>query len=64
MIRINKTDEGWCLERSDWRSGIKALIYYSSLKEIAHVITAEDREGNSIRAALPRNKACDSRRTP
>ena len=64
MIRINKTDEGWCLERSDWRSGIKELIYYSSLKEIAHVITAEDREGNSIRAALPRNKACDSRRTP
>ena len=64
MIRIKKTDEGWCLERSDWRSGIKELIYYSSLKEIAHVITAEDREGNSIRAALPRNKACDSRRTP
>ena len=64
MIRINKTDEGCCLDRSDWRSGIKELVYYSSLKEIAHVITAEDREGNSIRAALPRDEACDSRRTP
>jgi len=63
MIRINKTDEGWCLERSDWRSGIKELVYYSSLKEIARVITTEDREGNSIRDALPRDTACDSRRT-
>jgi len=62
MIRINKTDEGWYLERSDWRSGIKELVYYSSLKEIARVITAEDREGNSIRAALPRDEASNSRR--
>ena len=64
MIRILKTDEGWCLERSDWRSGERELIYYSSLKEIARVITAEDREGNSIRTTLPRDEACDSRRTP
>ena len=61
MIRIIKTDEGWCLERSDWRSGVKELVYYSSLTEIDRAITAEDREGNSIRAALPRNEACDSR---
>ena len=60
MIRILKTDEGWCLERSDWRSGSKELIYYSSLKDIARVITAEDREGNSIRAALSGDKTGNS----
>ena len=62
MIRINKTDEGWCLERSDWRSGQKELVYYSSLKEIARVITTEDREGNSIRTALQGDSVGDSRR--
>ncbi len=60
MIRILKTDEGWCLERSDWRTGLKELVYYSSLKELARVITTEDREGNSIRDALPRNKTGNS----
>ena len=63
MIRIKKTDEGWCLERSDWRSGIKELVYYSSLKEIARVITTEDGEGNSIRAALSGDKTGNGWRT-
>ena len=61
MIRIQKTDEGWCLERSDWRSGQRELIYYSSLKEIARVITTEDGEGNSIRETVSRNKISYSR---
>ncbi len=61
MIRIQETDEGWCLERSDWRSGQRELIYYSSKEEIARVITSEDWEGNSIREALSRDKTGDSR---
>ena len=63
MIRIKQTDEGWCLERSDWRTGKKELVYYSSLKELARVITTEDGEGNSIRAALPRDSFSNSRRS-
>ncbi len=62
MIRIKQTDEGWCLERSDWRSGNKELVYCSSLEEIENVIATEDREGNSIRAALPRDPIINSRR--
>ena len=61
MIRISQTDEGWCLERSDWRTGSKELIYYSNLQELARVITSEDREGNSIRNALPRDATSNSR---
>ena len=62
MIRIKQTDEGWCLERSDWRSGNKELVYCSSLEEIENVIATEDREGNSISAALPRDPISNSRR--
>ena len=52
MIRIAPTDEGYRLERTDWRTGKKEAIYYSNVKEIAKVIDPAEKNGNSIREIL------------
>ena len=52
MILIAPTDEGYCLERTDWRTGEGERVYYSSIGEIARVVDPVERNGHTLSQIL------------
>ena len=52
MIRIAPTDEGYCLERTDWRTGERERVYYSSIGEIARVVDPIEKNGRTLSKIL------------